>query len=419
MAAERAERRAARATPAIATYATAGEIARPRQLAIPAFVARLVHDVVAATGLMALWQGAIWLFAVLVAYAGRPGTAPGSATELFIRILLKGEGLRHLSIARGGYDASTAGHPPFFAMLTRLLATFGVPWNWAGALIGHVALVGALVYLIALARLDLDEGDARRALGAALLWPAAPLLGMVGPNSLLLLTVTAALYHGRRRQWGWAGVWAAHASLTGGVGVLILIPLFIEWLDSRPWRLRPGEAAGGLAAVLAAPVAFVAFLGLLRFHIGTPWAYFWAQAEAVPGALLEPLGLQTLLDWRAIAANEAPLVRGYPIEQVPFPTALIPAMIDSGIIAFAALCGIWLVRDGQRAYGYFVLAGVVATLLIGGLPGSATNLLPFVPIYLVCARWLARPVVGYLALILAIDLIALYLYLAVNGYWPI
>ena len=419
MAAERPERRAARATPVVATFATTGEVARPRQLAIPAWVPRLLPDIAAATGLMALWQGAIWLFAVLVAYAGRPGTAPESTTELFTRILLKGEGLRHLAIAQWGYDASTAAHPPFFAMLTRLLATFGVSFPWAGALVGHGALVGALVYLIALARLDLDEGDARRAIGAALLWPAAPLLGMIAPHSLLLLTVTAALYHGRRRQWGWAGVWAAHASLTGGVGVLVLIPLLIEWLETRPWRMRPNEAAGGFAAVLAAPVAFVAFLGLLRFHIGTPWAYFRAQVEAAPGALLQPLGLQTLLDWRAIAANNAPLVRGYPIEQVPFPTALIPAMIDSSIVAFAALCGIWLLRDGQRSYGWFVLAGVAATVLIGGLPGSATNLLPFVPIYFVCARWLARPVIGYLALILAIDLIALYLYLAVNGYWPI
>ena len=419
MAAERPERRGARATPVVATFATAREIARPRQLAIPAWVPHLLPDFAAATGLMALWQAALWLFAVLVAYAGRPGTAPESTTELFTRILLKGEGLRHLSIAQWSYDASTAAHPPFFAMLTRLVATFGIPFPWAGALVGHVALVGALVYLIALARLDLAEGDARRAIGAALLWPAAPLLGMIAPNSLLLLTVTAALYHGRRRQWGWAGVWAAHASLTGGVGVLVLIPLLIEWLDTRPWRLSPNEAAGGLAAVLAAPMAFVAFLGLLRFHIGTPWAYFRAQVEAAPGALLQPLGLQTLLDWHAIASNNAPLVRGYPIEQVPFPTALIPAMIDSGIIAFAALCGIWLLRDGQRSYGWFVLAGVAATVLIGGLPGSATHLLPFVPIYFVCARWLARPVVGYLALILAIDLIALYLYLAVNGYWPI
>jgi hypothetical protein len=234
-----------------------------------------------------------------------------------------------------------------------------------------------------------------------------------------MLTVAAALYHARRRHWGWAAVWAAHASLTGGAGVLVLVPLLVEWLEDRPWRLPPGVAASGLAAVLSAPIAFLAFLGLLQVQIGSPLAYFQAQAEIAPGALLHPLGLETMLDWRAIAAETAPLVRGYPVEDLPFSTALIPALIDSGLIALAALCGIWLLREGRRSYGCFVLAGVAATVLIGGLPGSAANLLPFVPIYFVLARWCGRPVVGYLALILGLDLLALYLYLSVNGYWPI
>jgi hypothetical protein len=418
MATDGAEGRTGRVAPVVATLGNTGPIARPRSFAIP-WRATLVADVAAATALMFAWQGIVWLFALLASYAGRPGTAPVSATEFFTRVSLQEGGLRHLAIARQGYDATSAAHPPFFAMLTRLLATVVPSWPWAGAIVSHVALIAALVYLVALARLDFDEQDSTRSLGVALLWPAAPLLGMITSSSLIMLTVTAALYHARRRQWGWAGVLAAHASLTGGIGVLVLVPLLVEWLEDRPWRLHPGVALGGLAAVLSAPIAFLAFLGLLQVHIGSPLAYFQAQAEVAPGALLRPLGLETMLDWRAIAADAAPLVRGYPVEDVPFSTALIPAMINSGLIALAALCGIWLLREGRRSYGCFVLAGVVATALIGGLPGSAANLLPFVPIYFVLARWLRRPVVGYLALFLGLDLLALYLYLFVNGYWPI
>jgi hypothetical protein len=300
-----------------------------------------------------------------------------------------------------------------------LLASVVPSWSWSGAIVSHVALVAALVYLLALARLDLQEAEATRSVGVALLWPAAPLLGMITSSSLLLLTVTAALYHARRRQWGWAGVWAAHASLTGGVGVLVMIPLLVEWLEDRPWRLPPGAALSGLCAALSAPIAFLAFLGLLEVHIGTPSAYFRAQAEIAPGALLHPLGLETLLDWRGIIANATPWLRGYPVGKVPFPNLYIPSAIDGSLILLAGLCGLWLLREGRRSYGFFVLAGVAATALIGGLPGSAANLLPFVPIYFVLARWLARPVVGYLFLIVGIDLLALYLYLSVNGFWPI
>jgi hypothetical protein len=418
MASERSEGRVGRSAPAAATFGNTGPIARPRPFAIP-WRATLVADIAAATGLMLAWQGITWFFALLASYAGRPGTAPISAHEFFTRVLLQEEGVRHLGIARDGYDATTAAHPPFFAMLTRLLASVVPSWTWAGAIIGHVALVAALVYLVALARLDFEERDATRSLGVALLWPAAPLLGMITSSSLLLLTVTAALYHARRRQWGWAGVWAAHASLTGGVGVLVLIPLLIEWLEDRPWRFHPGVAVSGLVAVLSAPVAFLAFLGLLEIHVGSPWVYFRAQAEIAPGALLRPLGLETLLDWRGVIDNTTPLLRGYPLDQLPFPTPHIPAAINGATIALAGLCGLWLLREGRRSYGLFVIAGVLATALIGGLPGSAANLLPFVPIYFVIARWLSRPVVGYLALIVGIDLVALYLYLSVNGYWPI
>jgi hypothetical protein len=368
---------------------------------------------------MLAWQGITWFFALLASYAGRPGTAPISAHEFFTRVLVQEEGVRQLAIAREGYDAATAAHPPFFAMLTRLLATVVPSWTWAGALIGHVALIAALTYLVALARLDFEESEATRAVGVALLWPAAPLLGMITSSSLLLLTVTAALYHTRRRQWGWAGVWAAHASLTGGIGVLVLIPLLVEWLEDRPWRQRLGVALSGLCAALAAPLAFLAFLGLLEVHTGSPWSYFRAQAAIAPGSLLHPLGLQTLLDWRGVVTNSTPLLRGYPLDQLPFPSQHLPAAIDGSVLLVAGLCGLWLLREGRRSYACFVLAGVAATALVGGLPGSAASLFPLVPIYFVLARWLARPVVGYLFLIVGLDLVALYLYLSVNGYWPI
>ena len=421
MASEGPERRVGGSAPAVAMLANrgnTGQLARPRT-GVAFWRTALAIDIAMASGLMVAWQGVLWLFALLAAYAGRVGTAPETTGEFFTRILVKAEGARHLAIAQYGYDSLSAAHPPFFAMLTRLLSSFGIPLTWAGALVAHLALVGALVYLVALARLDLGEGAASRTIAVALLWPAAPLLGMVAPSSLLLLTATAALYHARRRQWGWAGVWAAHAVLTGGVGLLLVGPLLVEWLEDRPWRRTAREFLGGLGAVLSAPLAFVAFLALLQVHIGSPRAYFSAQTEVAPGALLRPLGLQTLIDWRAILDNAAPLVRGYPTAEVPFPSVLIPAIIDSGVIALAALCGIWLLREGRRSYGLYVLAGAAATFLIGGLPGSAANLLPFAPIYLVLARWCARPVFGYLGLILGIDLLALFIYLTVNGYWPV
>lgn len=379
-------------------------------------------DLATILGLFIGWRAATWVFGILAASSVEGIPPPLSAVDFLARASLQGEALWHIWLAQGGYgstdhDPRIAAFPPMFAFLTQLLQRVVGSWSLAGGIVAHTALVAALAYLLALARLDCADHDGQlRTIAAALLWPAAPFLGVVYPEGLLLLTITAALYHARRGQWWAAGLWGVLAGLTRGFGLLLIIPLLFEWYD-RPRRAVGGsrQRLAGFFAVIAAPLGFMTFLTLLAIQTGSPLTYFRAQAALGPGSLLGALGLRTLLDMPAILTDAAPAIRGYTVEALPFPTALIPAIIDLSVLITATCVGLWLLR-GRRSYGLFVLAGVLAVALLYGLPDSSRHLLGLAPIYLTLGRWTRYPIGGYLSATLGIALIALTIFLQVNGF---
>jgi hypothetical protein len=386
-----------------------------------AAVASLRSPIGTAFGLLVGWRCGLWLFALLAMSTYLPTPAPTTPKLFFGRTVLSGEAHWHLQLVQEGYRATEDGallaaFPPLYPLLVRLVG-LAMPSFWlAGALVSHVALFGALVYLLALAGLDWDGPTALRAGIAALLWPSAAQLGTISPDSTLLLTCAGALYHARRGQWGWATLWAALAGLTRGIGVLIVIPLLAIWLVQRRQGaggpLRQDLAAIG--AVAAAPLAFLVFLAFLWWQFGTPLAFFRAQEELGYGTVLHPIGLGTIADWRAILDNSAPAVRGYNPERFAFNTALVPAIVDAGSLLIAGLAGMWLLLRARWADGLFVLLGTLASFAIWGLPNSPQHLLMLVPLYLALAAWTSRPLIGYLAAFFGLEVLALSYYLYLN-----
>ncbi len=375
----------------------------------------------ATVGLFLSWRLALWLFALLAMSIFPATPAPTTPTNFFERTLLSGEAHWYIQLLRQGYSAAIetpplAAFPPLYPALVRLVALVVPSWTIAAGLVAHVALLGAIAYLLALVGLDGEPPSALRAGIAALLWPGSALLGTISPDSLILLTVTATLYHARREQWGRAATWAALAGLTRGMGVLVFFPLLITWLLHRPWRdASPRRVRmSGLIAVAAAPLAFAGFLAFLWWQLGSPLAFFRAQELLGSGSLHHPLGLITLADWKAITSGTAPLVRGYPTDPFFYRATFIPAIVDAGPLLAGASAGFWLVWRRRWSEGAFVLAGTILVFAIWGLPNSAHHLLPFVPIYVALSGWTARPAAGYLVALLGLELLALSYWLYLN-----
>lgn len=220
----------------------------------------------------------------------------------------------YLLIAEEGYGASesfellpigyepeaTAGFLPLYPMMIRFLGTIvpparGVP---AGVLLSNLCLLASLFLLYRLTRDEAGQTEASAgrtagmaACAALLLYPMSLFLSAVYSESLFLMLSLAFFLLCRRGRFGPAAAVGALAALTRPLGMLLAIPLLVEWWSQRredgPVRPHPASCLWALTM----PAAF----GLFMIHcgrvFGDPMAFF-ARQQRWRGTLSGP--------WRAL-----------------------------------------------------------------------------------------------------------------------
>ncbi|MDQ3448591.1 MAG: hypothetical protein M3432_05380 [Chloroflexota bacterium] len=209
----------------------------------------------------------------------------------------------YIDIAMAGYsyesDAySSAAFFPLYPSVLRLCVSLLGRVDiesvaFFGFIVANLALLVALLYLVALVRLDLGAAVARRAVLYILILPTTVFLSAVYPESLFLATAVGSLYHARRGEWYRAGICGALGALARPFGILLVVPLAIELLRQRP----PLRAA---PALLLVPAGTAAFFGYLWWQLGDPWLYLranqtWGRGFAWPWEVLLEFTRQPLL----------------------------------------------------------------------------------------------------------------------------
>ncbi len=205
----------------------------------------------------------------------------------------------YLSIAKNGYsyhpDAqSSVNFAPLYPLLMRGMALLLGRVDNEGCLIGgilvsNLALLSALYYLVSLARIDFDTETAARAGLYLLVFPTSFFLSAVYPESLFLALVLAAFYYARKDRWGLAGSAGALAALTRPHGVLILVPLLLEYGTQRNFKLGRGSLRALALGLI--PMGFLVWVALLYRISGDPWLFLktqsaWGRSIAAPWNVL-------------------------------------------------------------------------------------------------------------------------------------
>ncbi len=190
----------------------------------------------------------------------------------------------YLSIATGGYHYLTdaQSNVPFFPLYPSLMWLIGHLFGGsrtallaAGVLISNVALLGACSYLWRLARLDFEDAVADRSVLYLLVFPTTVFLSAIYTESLFLLLILGSFYHARRGQWGPAGAFAALAALARPNGVLIALPLALEYWEQR--RLSRNGVRPDALWLAAAPAALGGWLLCLGRLTGDPFSFLHAE----------------------------------------------------------------------------------------------------------------------------------------------
>ena len=195
---------------------------------------------------------------------GQPATDSGFAApsleagwHVLFTATQRQDALWYLRLATEGYAPGdpSAAFFPLYPALVRIVAWLpGIGPLGAGLLVSNGALLGSLVVLHGLTRLELggDRITARRAIRYLAIFPTAFFFLAPYTESLFLLLSLLAFWCARRDRWGWAAAAGALAALTRSVGVLLIVGLAIEAVSQRRREGRPLLprllAAGAVAA---------------------------------------------------------------------------------------------------------------------------------------------------------------------------
>jgi len=202
-----------------------------------------------------------------------------------------------------GYEPeAAAGFLPLYPLLIRMLSPLlgGVG---AGVLISNLCLAAALVLLFRLTSREAGGGDKGRTAGLAacaalLVYPMSLFLSAVYAESLFLVLSLAVFCLAREGRFAWAGLAGACAAITRPFGVLLVLPVALEWWELRRqgrasasawvWTLPIPAALGGFMVYCAnrfgEPDAFLARQTRWRGGMSGPWRAFVRWWEAGPAA---------------------------------------------------------------------------------------------------------------------------------------
>lgn len=269
-----------------------------------------------------------------------------------------------------GYEpTATAGFFPLYPFLIRALTPLfgGV---LAGIVISNACLAGSLLLLFRLTRDETAGDDPVRAglvaCAAILVYPASLFLSAVYPESLFLFLTLLVFDRARHGQFVVAGAVGALAALTRPTGLLLALPLAVEWWGQR----RRGGSRWGWAAALGPPAGTAVFMMMCARLFGDPLAFVHRQ-ERWRGAASGP--------WRAFVRwwQAGPAIHGAHDSTLEMVTALVllsllpviilrlraPYAIHATATILIPLCStVWSFgRLALPAFPIFMLIGMVSS----------------------------------------------------------
>jgi hypothetical protein len=259
--------------------------------------------------------------------AGDPLEPPGA-----LNYWAHWDGAWYSEIATGGYAERAPTSTVFFPLYPMLMrfgmALGGGPALW-GVLISLSAIPVALFFLYRIAERLHDSRAARAATLALAFFPTAFFLNAVYTEALFLALSTGAVWAALvRRNLLLAGLLGALAAATRNLGVVLLLPLFFEWL-----RYRPEFGLRGLVGLALVPAGLLGYAGFLWGRFGDPLVFARQQDEYWGRELTNPF--TTLGDaWQAARDGARYL---FDPETLFLSTSASPALGASNTLNFAFL----------------------------------------------------------------------------------
>ncbi|MEV4419823.1 mannosyltransferase family protein [Patulibacter sp. NPDC049589] len=168
-------------------------------------------------------------------WACRPTGTPG--IDALVAPGCRWDSTWYLDVARGGYRSAVPARSAFFPLYPLLVSIVSTPLGGAlvpaGLLVSWSAALGFLTLLHRVVARARDAATATTVVRVAAYVPPAIFLSAVYTEALFLLLSLGALVAARRDRWALAGVLGLVAASCRSIGVLLVVPLAVEYLWGR------------------------------------------------------------------------------------------------------------------------------------------------------------------------------------------
>ncbi len=188
----------------------------------------------------------------------------------------------YLTIAKEGYlssfNATVQSEWAFFPLYPWLMRLFGkITGNpyVAGIIISNICLILAAIYLYKLVSLDSDKQTSLKSVKYLFIFPTAFILSGVFTESLFLVLAIMCFYYARKSDWIKAGISGLFLSATRSLGVLIIIPLFYEYLEGKKFKIK--NIRKDALWLLLIPLGLIIFAVYNYYKTGDFLAFMHAQ----------------------------------------------------------------------------------------------------------------------------------------------
>lgn len=322
--------------------------------------------------------------------------------QWYLKIVEQGYGLERYVVEGREVitHASTAFFPLYPAIVWIVSRLPGISAPVAGIAVSTLATLGAVLVVYRLIWREFGTAVAGRTVRYLLIFPTAFFFFAVYTEGLFLLVSSAALLCSRERRWWLAGLFGALAAATRLNGLLVLIPLAIDyvvWL--RGEQRRPEWEAGAFVVPFAGVAAYLIFL---QYRFGNALAFLEAQRNIIwnrralpPWELL--LDLQSSFDVLRYGplpvqrVNEAVRIDLYYGGYGEFDGMNFVFWFGALVVALASF------RRIPLGWSLYALAMVLLPLgsPVPGIPLQSLPryILPVFPLFVMLALWGTRPVI--------------------------
>ncbi len=377
-------------------------------------MSNLTHTRLSLAALIVMWLCGIGGFALFI--LSRLPITPEitqflSQPHFFLsRLFTRWDASWYLIIAQHGYffQEGTQSSVVFFPLYPFLIQTIGSllhSFEVASYLISGISLTITTFALYRLVSFEKDPKTAWKTITLLLTFPLAFFLIAPYTESLFLMLAVGAWYLARRERWWEASILVALLAITRVSGILIVIPLLIEYYLQHRQSLK-NFFSKDLLAFLIMPVALIAHLWYLAQEFGNPFIFSHAQ---------EAWHRNSTLSWSAISSSWQ---HYFSLFQNPpdafFITNAYTDLTFLGIFAIGViLCWIYL----RKTYALYATLLLILPILSGRPDSIGRYMLGCFPIFIALGAATKNQGAFLGLMILQTIFLAFFLAQYVQGYW--